>query len=179
MELIYSKESDGGSDSKKTPRSPESTGEAEYEPSNRTRSGSQTHDHYHSLFSSVDENANSSPTPTTEHSPISKYDDGLRHRDGDSSGTNSSVSTTQEAMDCSVLLLAPDSKPWIIPERFVNELSGETSNHNRIPSFDARVLYGLNMSASNFRAEQDVCLDAFLKHRWYSCNTKRDNISLL
>ena len=34
--LIYSGESDGGSDSKKTSRSPESIGAAEYEPTNRT-----------------------------------------------------------------------------------------------------------------------------------------------
>ena len=42
VELIYSGESDGGSDSKKTPRSPESITAVEYEPTNRTRADSQT-----------------------------------------------------------------------------------------------------------------------------------------
>ena len=37
VELIYSGESDGGSDSKKTPRSPESIVAGEYEPTDRTR----------------------------------------------------------------------------------------------------------------------------------------------
>ena len=41
VELINSGESDGGSDSKKTPRSPESIVAVEYEPTNKTRAGSQ------------------------------------------------------------------------------------------------------------------------------------------
>ena len=60
----------------------------------------------------------------------------------------------------------------------MNELSGETSLHHRIPLFDARLLYSSDISARNFRAEEDFYLD-FLKHRWYGGNTKRDKSSLL
>ena len=67
----------------------------------------------------------------------------------------------------------------MLPERVVNDLSGETSLHHRIPFFYARMLHGLDVSASNFCAEGDFYLDAFLMHRWYSGNTKRDKSSLL
>ena len=68
--------------------------------------------------------------------------------------------------------------PWELSERLVNELSGGTSLHHRIPLFDARSLHGFDISASNFRAEEDFYLDAFLKHQWYNSNTKRDKGSL-
>ena len=98
------------------------------------------------------------------HSPYSGCSDDLNRRDDDSSGTKASVGTTQEALEGIVLRLAPEHKSWVLPERLVNDLSGKTSLHHRIPLFDARLLHGLDISASNFRAEKDFYLDVFLKH---------------
>ena len=78
-----------------------------------------------------------------------------------------------------MLRRAPGHKPWVLPKRLVNDLSGETSLHHRISLFDARLLHRLDISASNFRAEEDYYLDAFLKHRLYSGTTKRGKSSLL
>ena len=60
-------------------------------------------------------------------------------------------------------VLPAERKPWLWPEKLINDLSDETSAHHRISLFDARRLHGLDISASNFRAKEDFCPDAFLK----------------
>ena len=49
-----------------------------------------------------------------------------------------------------------------LPEHLINTLSHETSQHHRIPLFDASELHGLSSSARNFCAEKDFYLDVFL-----------------
>lgn len=81
--------------------------------------------------------------------------DGSYHHDSDESGTFASVGTNQQAVDRNVLRLAPELRPWLLPERLVNDLSGTTSEQYRIPLFDANRLHGLEISADNFCAVED------------------------
>uniref|UniRef100_A0AAV1U4P3 Uncharacterized protein n=1 Tax=Peronospora matthiolae TaxID=2874970 RepID=A0AAV1U4P3_9STRA len=60
VELFFSGESDGGPDSKKTPRSFKSQSVTEYWPTNWTRAGCQAHYDYKSLFRPEDEFSDSS-----------------------------------------------------------------------------------------------------------------------
>ena len=96
-ELIYSKESGHESVSMRSSRSPKSHGATEFEPAHEARRGSQTHGPYRSRFSHEDEHDGSSPAPAMAHSPLSERGDGA------TSNTNTSVGTTQEAIDSNVL----------------------------------------------------------------------------
>ena len=75
------------------------------------------------------------------------------------------VGTTQGSTDSKVSTLAPERKPWRLPERLLTRLSEEITPHNKYPLFIATKLHGLDPSSKNFRAEEDFYLDAFLKHR--------------
>ena len=53
-------------------------------------------------------------------------------------------------------------KPCRLPEHLIITFSHETSQHHRIPLFDASELHGLSSSARNFCAEKYFYLDVFL-----------------
>ena len=72
-----------------------------------------------------------------------------------------------------------EKKPWLLPERLIISLSGETTPHNKYPLFIASKLHGLDPRAKNFRAAEKFYLDAFLKHRHFNGNNKRGKASLL
>ena len=92
-------------------------------------------------------------------------DDGVSHRDRSSRGTAASVGTPQGSTDRKVPTFAPKKKPWLLPERLLTSLSGETTPHNEYTFLIATKLHKLYLSEKNFRAEDEFYLDAFLKHR--------------
>uniref|UniRef100_A0AAV1UXD3 Uncharacterized protein n=1 Tax=Peronospora matthiolae TaxID=2874970 RepID=A0AAV1UXD3_9STRA len=94
----------------------------------------------------------------------------MNHRQ--SRGASPSVGMSQEERDRSVLRLAPEKKAWMPPKSVMDHLSA-----TRL--FDSSRIHHLDPSAKNYRTENDFCIDAFFKHRWYSGNHKRDGPSLL
>ena len=184
LEVDYECESDEMADSGRMEQSPDTRQAADYEPSNETAHSDRR---VNSLFGSDDEDDPSSPVRSFVRSPIRSParvsvqgdDGGVSHRKKSPRGTPTSAGTTQGSDDSKMSNLAPEKKPWLLPERLINSLSGETTPHNKYPLFIATKLHGLDPSAKNFRAEEDFYLDAFLKHRWFSGNNKRDKVSLM
>uniref|UniRef100_A0AAV1V8T3 Uncharacterized protein n=1 Tax=Peronospora matthiolae TaxID=2874970 RepID=A0AAV1V8T3_9STRA len=94
-------------------------------------------------------------------------------------GASTSVGTSQEDRDCSVLRLAPEEKAWLPPKLFMDRSSATTSDRYRIRLFDSSRIHHLDPSAKDYHSEHEFVIDAFLKHRWYSGYHKRDGPSLL
>uniref|UniRef100_A0AAV1UNR6 Uncharacterized protein n=1 Tax=Peronospora matthiolae TaxID=2874970 RepID=A0AAV1UNR6_9STRA len=94
-------------------------------------------------------------------------------------GTSTSVGTSQEERDRSMLRLAPEKKAWMPPKSVMDHLSATTSDRYRTRLFDSSRIHHLDPSAKNYRAENEFFIDAFFRHRWYSGNHKRDGPSLL
>uniref|UniRef100_A0AAV1VGF1 Uncharacterized protein n=1 Tax=Peronospora matthiolae TaxID=2874970 RepID=A0AAV1VGF1_9STRA len=94
-------------------------------------------------------------------------------------GASTSVGTSQEERDRSVLRLAPEKKAWLPPKSVMDHLSATTSDHYRTRLFDSSRIHHLDPSAKNYRAENEFFIDAFFRHRWYSGNHNRDGPSLL
>uniref|UniRef100_A0AAV1VCU8 Uncharacterized protein n=1 Tax=Peronospora matthiolae TaxID=2874970 RepID=A0AAV1VCU8_9STRA len=94
-----------------------------------------------------------------------------------SAGT--SVGTSQEERDRSVLRLAPEKKAWMPPKSVMDRLSATTSDRYRVTLFDSSRIHHLDPGTKNYRTENEFFIDAFFRHRWYSGNHKRDGPSLL
>uniref|UniRef100_A0AAV1TSS9 Uncharacterized protein n=1 Tax=Peronospora matthiolae TaxID=2874970 RepID=A0AAV1TSS9_9STRA len=92
---------------------------------------------------------------------------------------STSVITSQEERDRSVLRLAPEMKAWMPPKSVMDHLSATTSDRYRTRLFDSSRIHHLDLSAKNYRAEHEIFIDAFFERRWYSENHKRDGPSLL
>ena len=87
-------------------------------------------------------------------------------------GISTSIDTTQEARDRTIVGVAPEKKAWLPPQRVLNRLSNTVSDRYRIRLFYSSRLYDLESSASKFRTEHDFYIDVFFKPRWYSGNHK-------
>ena len=60
-------------------------------------------------------------------------DYGVIYRGKSSRDTPASVGTTKGSTDSKVSSLAPEKKPWLLPERLLTSLSRETTPHNTYP----------------------------------------------
>ena len=97
---------------------------------------------HHSLFGSDDEFCGedyyASPV-STRASPHERDDDGEGRRHSESRGTDTGTALKRDEL-----------KPWRLPEQLINSLSHETSQHHRIPLFDASELHdSVSTSASS------------------------------
>ena len=100
----------------------------------------------HRLFGSDDESGDEyvCSSPQSARAPShERLDDGATHRHTDNCGTNKGTTVKRDEL-----------KPWRLPERLIDSLSHETSQHHRIPLFDAAELHGLDPSAGTFCAEE-------------------------
>uniref|UniRef100_A0AAV1UN68 Uncharacterized protein n=1 Tax=Peronospora matthiolae TaxID=2874970 RepID=A0AAV1UN68_9STRA len=67
-------------------------------------------------------------------------------------GTSTSVGTSQEERDRSVLRLAPEKKAWLPPKSVMDHLSATTSDRYRTRLFDSSRIHHLDPSAKDYRA---------------------------
>uniref|UniRef100_A0AAV1UGW3 Uncharacterized protein n=1 Tax=Peronospora matthiolae TaxID=2874970 RepID=A0AAV1UGW3_9STRA len=134
-----------------------------------------------SIFGSSDESDEPSPKRRRSRSQDSGAHSGVGSPIDTTSqrGAMTSVGTSQEERDRSVLRLVLEKKAWMPPKSVIDHLSATTSDLYRTRLFDSSRIHHLDPSAKNYRAENDFFIDAFFRHRWYSGNHKRDGPSLL
>uniref|UniRef100_A0AAV1V072 Uncharacterized protein n=1 Tax=Peronospora matthiolae TaxID=2874970 RepID=A0AAV1V072_9STRA len=134
-----------------------------------------------SIFGSSDESDEPSPKRRRSRSRDSSANSGVSSPMDTTSqrGASTSVGTSQEERDRSVLRLAPEKKAWMPPKSVMDHLSATTSDRYRTRLFDSSRIHHLDPSAKTYRAEHEFFIDAFFKHRWYRGNHERDGPSLL
>uniref|UniRef100_A0AAV1T9N3 Uncharacterized protein n=1 Tax=Peronospora matthiolae TaxID=2874970 RepID=A0AAV1T9N3_9STRA len=134
-----------------------------------------------SIFGSSDEPDEPSPKRRRSRSQDSGAHSGVGSPIDTTSlrGASTSVDTSQEERDHSVLRLASEKKAWTPPKSVMDHLSATTSDRYRTRLFDSSRIHHLDPSAKTYRAEHEFFIDAFFRHRWYSRNHKRDGPSLL
>uniref|UniRef100_A0AAV1VKK3 Mannosyltransferase n=1 Tax=Peronospora matthiolae TaxID=2874970 RepID=A0AAV1VKK3_9STRA len=80
---------------------------------------------------------------------------------------STSIGTSQEERDHSVLRLAPEKKAWMPPKSVMDHLSATTVIVISSRLFDSSEIHHLDPSAKDYRAEHEFFIDAFFRHRWY------------
>ena len=132
-------------------QSPDCHRATDYEPSSEKV---QSNRRVTSLFGSSNEDEPPSPIKSPNPSSALIYvrdgDDGGSRRSKSYWGTPVSVSTIQGSTDSKVSTLAPERKPWLLPERLLNCLSGETTPHNKYPFLVQSSYMGLILARRTF-----------------------------
>uniref|UniRef100_A0AAV1UUE1 Uncharacterized protein n=1 Tax=Peronospora matthiolae TaxID=2874970 RepID=A0AAV1UUE1_9STRA len=119
-----------------------------------------------SIFGSSDESGEPSPKRRRSRMRDSGANSGVGSPIDTTSqqGASTSVGTSQEERDRSVLRLAPEKKAWMPPKSVIDHLSATTSDRYRTRLFDSSRIHHLDPSAKNYRAEHEFFIDAFFKH---------------
>ena len=164
LDVIYSGESDGESDSK-WPAKPIREAEGARSTTAPIR-GSIDPRLHRELFGSSDESMNSSlgssRLKSNSFDASGKQDDAIRPDSVDDSSrshhgrSDRSVhgDTTQVEQDRNLLRSAPENRPWMYFLSQLREWYGLTGSY-RIPLFNSSSLHGLDVSARNYRTEHD------------------------